>query len=252
MKRQTAMTAFAGLTLLLMISPAVPGAGGQTGNDLPLNTRRLSDKVLVAWVGDHTQTIDVVALSTLRSIVVIETNLIRSADIRIRRAIERTFGRSDVKYLINTHHHHDHTAGNQVYADACIVAHKAVLAGMKAELTGEGLTKLVEKFKTMSKEWADRLAGAAPDSREYNFFREGIILLKAAIEEFEDGFTSAFPSVLFEKSLTLDMGDTTLELYSFAGLHTPSDIVVFVPMRLRNAEACDICGVDAGILRAAL
>jgi glyoxylase-like metal-dependent hydrolase (beta-lactamase superfamily II) len=229
MKRSPATAALSGIALLLILSPAVRCSGGPTDDALPLNTRRLSDRVLVAWVGNCMQTIDVLALSTARGLVVIETNLIRSADVRIRREIEKTFGREDFKYLINTHHHHDHTGGNQVYADATIVGHKAALAGMKAELTGDGLAKLIDNFKATSKEWAEGLAKAEPDSEDARYFREGVALLEAAVVEFGEGFRPTYPSILFEKRLTLDMGDMTIELYSFAGLHSASDTVIFVP-----------------------
>ncbi len=205
-----------------------PGAA-PAGDELPLNTRRVGERVLVAWVGDHMQTIDVIALSTARGLVVIETNLLRSADVRIRRAIEREFGRKDFQYLINTHHHHDHTAGNQVYADATIVGHRAVPEGMRGELTGEGLVKLIEMFKDMSEEWGEAFKQAEPDSRDLDFLREGLVLLGRVIPELQEGFVPSFPTVTFEKNLFLDMGDMTLELYSFAGLHSASDIVVFVP-----------------------
>jgi len=226
---KTRILILAVLILLPGLSTAASVITAQEENQLPLNTRRLSDRVLIAWVGDHMQTIDVVALSTARGIVVIETNLVRSADIRIRRAIETAFGRKDFKYLINTHYHHDHTCGNQVYADATIVGHRTVPEGMKGELTGEGLVKLVDMFKTMLQDWGERLKRAASDSRDYHFFREGIILLKTAIGELQEGFTPTFPSVLFEKSLILDMGDMTLELYAVGGMHTASDIMIFVP-----------------------
>ena len=36
-------------------------------------------------------------------------------------------------------------------------------------------------------------------------------------------------TILFNKSMFLDMGDMTLELYSVGGTHTDSDIMVFVP-----------------------
>jgi glyoxylase-like metal-dependent hydrolase (beta-lactamase superfamily II) len=214
--------------LLLMFWPA-PGKTGQTGDELPLHTEKWSDRVLCAWVGDHMQMIRVVALSTARGIVVIETSLIRSADLRIRRAIETAFGRKDFKYLINTHFHHDHTAGNQVYADATVVGQRTVPEGMKGELTGEGLVKLIEKFRKMEVDWGEGFKNAAPDSREYHFFREGLILLKTAIGELQEGFQPTFPSVLFEKNLTLDMGDMTVELYAVGGTHTLSDIMIFVP-----------------------
>ena len=205
------------------------GPAAQASAELPLHTERFSERVLFAWVGDYMQTIRVVALSTARGVVVIEANLSRSADIRIRQAIEKEFGRKDIKYLVNTHFHHDHTAGNQVYADATIVGHRTVPEGMKSELTGEGLAKQIEKFKGMSQNWGERQKKAAPDSREFHFFREGLILLQTTLEELQTGFIPTFPTVLFEKSLVLDMGDMTVELYSVGGNHTASDIMIFVP-----------------------
>ena len=217
------------LALILAVSPFAQAPAPQTAADLPLHTERFSDRVLFAWAGDDMQLIRTVALSTARGVVVIEANLLRSVDARIRAAIEKEFGRKDIKYLINTHFHHDHTAGNQVYADATVVGHRTVPEGMKSELTGEGLTKQIEKFKGMQKDWGERLEKAPPDSKDARFFREGLIVLRAVIEELQTGFQPTFPSVLFEKSLFLDMGDMTVELYSVGGNHTPSDIMIFVP-----------------------
>jgi len=214
---------FAAITLFAQ------AAGGQNSVELPLHTQKFSDKVRFAWVGEYMQTIRVVALSTARGVIFIEANLSRSADVRIRQAIEKEFGRKDIKYLINTHFHHDHTAGNQVYADATIVGHRTVPEGMKSELTGEGLAKQIEKFKGMSQNWGERQKKAAPDSREFHFFREGLILLQTTLEELQTGFIPTFPTVLFDKSLVLDMGDRTVELYAVGGTHTPSDIMIFIP-----------------------
>jgi glyoxylase-like metal-dependent hydrolase (beta-lactamase superfamily II) len=221
---------YARIVLLLVgLSGPLPFTALQAGDELALNLKRLSDRVLIAWVGNHMQTIDVVGLRTARGLVVIETNLIRSADVRIRQAIEKEFGRSDFKYLINTHYHHDHTSGNQVYADATILGHKTSPAGMAQELTGEGLVKLIEKFRAMARDWREGLAQVEPDSDDYHFLREGVTLFEAAVKEYQDGFTPTYPTVLFEKNLIVDMGDVTLELYSVGGTHTSSDIMVFVP-----------------------
>jgi len=201
----------------------------QAGMELPLHQKRLSDRVLILWVCDYMQSIATVALATEKGLAVIETSLIRSHDARIRQAIEKEFGRNDFKYLINTHFHHDHTAGNQIYADATIVAHKNVPAGMREELTGEGLIKLVDKFEGMQTEREEALKHLDPQSREYKFTEEFIACLKLAIPELQNGFVPTFPSILFEKNLVLDMGDMTIELFSMGGMHTDSDIVVFVP-----------------------
>jgi glyoxylase-like metal-dependent hydrolase (beta-lactamase superfamily II) len=217
------------MVVICGISGVIPALSAQVEEDLPLHTKRLSDRVLIAWVGDYMQTIDVVALATARGIVVIETNLVRSADVRIRQAIEKEFGRKDFKYLINTHSHHDHTCGNQVYADATVVGHRAVPEEMKSELTGEGLVKLLARFEPMVADWEKRRDQAEPGSREYHRYREGVILGRTAIAELREGFVPTFPTVLFEKSLVLDMGDMTVELYSVGGTHTAGDIMIFVP-----------------------
>jgi len=219
----------AAIMLVLAAAPFAQATGGQNSVELPLHTQKYSDKVLFAWVGDYMQTIRVVALSTARGVVVIEANLSRSADVRIRQAIEKEFGRKDIKYLINTHFHHDHTAGNQVYADATIVGHRTVPEGMKSELTGEGLAKLLEMFNSHIQDWGERQKKAAPDSRDYHFFREGVILGKTTVAELQEGFKPTFPSVLFDNRLILDMGDMKVELYSVGGTHTPGDIMIFVP-----------------------
>ena len=215
---------FTTIILLTFLSMAL-----QAGMELPLHQKRLSNRVLIVWACDYMQSIATVALATEKGIVVIETSLIRSHDARIRQVIEKEFGRNDFKYLINTHFHHDHTAGNQVYADATIIGHINVPAGMREELTGEGLVKLVDKFKGMQKDREEALKHLESGSRDYKFTEEFIACLKLAIPELQSGFVPTYPTVLFEKNLILDMGDMTIELYSIGGMHTDSDIVVFVP-----------------------
>lgn len=219
------------ITAAFLIVMTLPGflLFAQETEVLPLHQKKLSEKVLIVWVGDAMQMIATVALATERGLVVIETSLIREHDARIRRAIEKEFGRSDFKYLINTHYHHDHTAGNQIYSEAEIIGHQNVPAGMKAELTGEGLVKLIDKFKGMLKGREAALKKLEPGSRDYVFMKEFVICLKMVIPELSSGFVPTFPTILFEKNLTLDMGDMTLELYAMGGTHTNSDIFVFIP-----------------------
>jgi glyoxylase-like metal-dependent hydrolase (beta-lactamase superfamily II) len=68
-----------------------------------------------------------------------------------------------------------------------------------------------------------------PATDRYKFTYEFIVCLKLAIAELQDGFIPTYPSIVFEKNMTLDMGDMTIELFSFGGMHTDSDIVIFVP-----------------------
>jgi glyoxylase-like metal-dependent hydrolase (beta-lactamase superfamily II) len=100
---------------------------------------------------------------------------------------------------------------------------------MKAELTGEGLARLVQSLETMFKTWEEGIRNEQPGSRNDRLAREGLAILPIAIKELQEGLAPAYPTILFDKSLVLDMGDLTLELYSFAGIHSDSDIVIFVP-----------------------
>ena len=201
----------------------------QAEGELPLHKERLSERVLKLWICDQMQSIAVIALATEKGIVVIDTNLQRSVDTRIRKAIEEEFGRSDFKYLINTHHHHDHTAGNQVYADLTIIGHRNLRAGMEGELTGDGLVALVEKFKGMKQFQQEEIKKHEPGTDEYVFNKEFLTLLDITLDEFSSGFVPTYPSIMYEKNMSLDMGDMTIELYSFGGLHADSATVIFVP-----------------------
>lgn len=94
----------AGIVLILTgLSWPHPVTAPQAAEELPLNLRRLSDRVLIAWVGNHMQTIDVVGLRTAR-----------------------------------------------------------------------GMVKLIEKFRTMAREWREGLTQVEPDSDDYHFLREGV------------------------------------------------------------------------------
>ncbi len=211
--------------LVLMGMPLL----GQVDSEMPLRQKRLSDKVLLVWAGDHLQTIATVAVATKKGIIVIDTCLTRTVDLRIRHAIEKEFGRNDLKYLINTHYHHDHTAGNQVYADTEIIAHKNVPRGMEKELTGKGLESLLEKFKGMLEEAEKALKSDEPLPVSEEYVREFVAYHKSAVRDFTHGFVPTYPTILFEKTMMLDMGDVTIEVYSFIRGHTDSDIMVCVP-----------------------
>jgi len=66
-----------------------------------------------------------------------------------------------------------------------------------------------------------------PVSEQY--IKEFVAYHKSAVRDFTHGFVPTYPTILFEKSMMLDMGDVTIEVYSFIRGHTDSDIMVYVP-----------------------
>jgi len=72
------------------------------------------------------------------SLVVVDTWSSPQAAASTKALIDQRFHKP-VSHVINTHHHWDHTFGNQVFSDAVIVGHRLCAEDMKADYgTGRG------------------------------------------------------------------------------------------------------------------
>jgi cyclase len=121
--------------------------------------------------------------------VVIDTVATARRAARLRESVER-IGAGPVRTLVNTHHHGDHTFGNDVFGAVTIVAHHAARTEMAA--SGLGLTALWPQV-----DWGEvRLA---------------------------------LPTLTFEGRLTLHVGDRPAELVHVGPAHTTNDVVVWLP-----------------------
>jgi glyoxylase-like metal-dependent hydrolase (beta-lactamase superfamily II) len=88
---------------------------GLADDEIRVTTERVTDHVLVLRAGTSPQGPNVTAVATEKGIVVIDSHMAPSIALKMRRRIEKEFGRDDFAYLINTHHHFDHSNGNQVF-----------------------------------------------------------------------------------------------------------------------------------------
>jgi cyclase len=104
-----------------------------------------------------------------------------------------------VRFLVNTHHHYDHTFGNQAF-EAAIIAHCG-LAGELAQAVSRDLSPMAV---------AARLSDHPED--------------RCLVEELE----VTYPNILFQDRLVLDMPPQRLVLQHLGG-HTPDSIVVDLP-----------------------
>ena len=119
-----------------------------------INFERLNEKTLIVRAGTIYPDM-VVAIASQKGIILIDSGISPTLSKEYRKIIEREFGRKDFAYVINTHHHFDHTNGNQVFNDAIIVAH-------------ENCAKEMEKFNA-----GDQCQLLFPSGDNYNslFFR---------------------------------------------------------------------------------
>ena len=213
--------------IFLTLIPAAPARPDQADAGLPVRLNRLSDRVVVAWVGDFAQGNQMIAVASKKGIVLIDTYASRAQQQLIRTAIEKEFGRRDFFCVVNTHQHYDHTNGNPLYADLPIIAHAAAREGMRSDAqkipawiarVNRGIQGMEEKQKTLDFETVEGKTN-----------RENIAYWRTVIWDMENGHVPTYPNITFNDRLSVDLGDLTLELFSFPGLHTKGDILAYIP-----------------------
>lgn len=211
--------------LVVLAGPALALAEDVAG--LPLHVRKIGDTAIRVWLGDYISSTAVVAVPTSKGIVVIDTLGNPALDREVRKVIARELKRDDFKYLINTHDHLDHTGGNSVYADCVIVGHERCADAVKAALERrkEALRWYEQRLPELEKEAAAKPA----DSPEGRRLREELVVDRLLYDAMKSGEMPPLPTRTFADRTTLDLGDEKLELYYIGGMHSASDIAVFVP-----------------------
>ncbi|MFC1627694.1 MBL fold metallo-hydrolase [Gemmatimonadota bacterium] len=217
------------ITWIAASLPAAP-ARGQAQEEIPVNSRRLSERTLLTWACDHFQGTNMIVLTTTEGLVVIDTGLSPTMVRRQRELVEQELGRNDFRYVINTHVHNDHAFANEVFPEATVVGHEASVAEMRREV--ELIPELLERLREGQAsylEWAEWAAGegAAPD--EELQAREGIAAFAVGIGDLERGITPRYPSLTFSGHESFQVGDLQFLLYTFMGFHSGSDILILVP-----------------------
>ncbi len=198
----------------------------QTINGLPVHVKELSPDVIRMWVGDYISSTAVSAIRTAKGIVVIDTTECPEQDKVFRKITEKHFG-SKIKYLINTHEHGDHTTGNFLYRDCEIIAHQSCVDGMKNRVTDR--KRVIQWFKSYIPQMEQKLKEMKAGSDKYKQQKEDITVKKMRFKSLLAKHPMQLPTKTFKESMKLDMGNKTIELLYAGGIHTTSDIFVFIP-----------------------
>ncbi|MBU8871450.1 MAG: MBL fold metallo-hydrolase [Gemmatimonadales bacterium] len=215
------------LLIVLSLILTAPVATAETVAGLPLHIQKFDSGAIRVWIGDHISSTATVAFATEEGLVIIDTTGNPEVDGELRRVIARELARDDFKILINTHEHRDHTGGNSVYADCTIVGHELVEEGMK--LNADRRQGIIDWFTNRIPELEGELAKLAEDDPEAERIREDLILKRLELKVAQAGGKSFPPTKTFSDRMVLNLGDTTFELYYIGGMHSASDIAIFVP-----------------------
>jgi glyoxylase-like metal-dependent hydrolase (beta-lactamase superfamily II) len=208
---------------------AVLSCAAESVEGLPLHVKTIAPGVVRVWVGNYVSSTAVSAIATEKGIVVIDSTDLPKLDQAFRKVIARELGRSDFKYLINTHGHSDHTNGNGVYGDCEIIAHEAVPAMMRENFND--FPRLIAWYKEDAQRQKDQIASGQSSEEQKAAAAESLIIDSLTAEFLTSSPKPAFPTKTFRDKLVLDCGDVTLELYQGGGTHTRSDIFILFPQK---------------------
>jgi len=192
-----------------------------------INFERLNDKTLIVKAGTVYPDM-VVAISSQKGIILIDSGISPTLSKEYRNIIEEEFGRDDFAYVINTHHHFDHTNGNQVFSDAMIIAHENSVKEMLKSI--EGKTEFIKSRRERFLR-RERLAQTLnPEIALCKRLNDLVFMSRNMCNDLESNFTLTLPSLTFNKKLSINLGDMHLELFHFPpGFHSNNDLIAVIP-----------------------
>lgn len=218
-KDSRALVAF----FVVLLGACAPGASQESPIEIHIDVHRVSSRVVVLESLDA----NVTAIAAEKGVVLIDTHRSPSVMKQLVKAVERELGRSDIRYVVNTHGHWDHASGNQLFPDAVLIGHESCPEYMRQNpLDSLGNKWYLEERLSISRHVLNGLREDDPPAAR---LRGEVMARGMIVRDLAGGYIVTPPSRTFRDRLSLDLGDVTLAL-AFAGEnHTDNDIIAYVP-----------------------
>jgi glyoxylase-like metal-dependent hydrolase (beta-lactamase superfamily II) len=212
-----------GMTTAVILGVAL--AGQQ--QDLPFRVNKVNTRVTILIPGRSAPPSATTVVTTPKGLLLIDTGLSPRMAEMTRRRIKQELGRDDVIRIINTHHHFDHTGGNQTYPGADIVGHERVPAGIR-QFQAE-LSQFIAGRTARIAEQETELKATEAGSDRARSLEETIAINRILIEDLRGRWVPTPPTLTFTDSAELRTGDLDIRLWHVGLAHTDSDIIVHIP-----------------------
>lgn len=196
----------------------------------------VTGRVTVAyWAGGVDRRCNLTAIQTRLGLVLIDTEMSPRIMAPIKAKLERTLGRNDWVYVINTHAHDSHAGGNSLFPKATIVGHENLAADMDEWLVrrqtdpGWRMRELrrIDQFIQNFTAALPHASGRSP--AEARQVRGEIRFWELQRQDLQDSYPIVKPQLTFRDNHTLDLGDVRVQLIFFGKSHSTSDILIYVP-----------------------
>ncbi len=169
-------------------------------------------------------------------VVVVDAQFTRMATIENIAALRRITSKP-VSYVINTHWHDDHVAGNQVYRDTFPDVRFIAQANTRADLQTKGRDNRRDQVRyapAVAAHYQKLLdMGLGIDSTPATpMERAAVSSALAIIGQYvaeNEGFREVLPDTVVDRRMTLVRGRRTIELRWFGRGNTRGDLVTYLP-----------------------
>ena len=208
------------------------GCSSNQNNQNVLDSKKIDTLIKVQKVNDRTVVVNfgfdaVTAIKTMHGIVLVDAGISTVLTDKYRNTIENVFHQNDYVYVINTHGHHDHIAGNGIFSKAKVVGHENCKNDISERWTNPeksmiNLSKIVEDYE-------QQLQQAMPNTSGWNDIFTQKIRYMSAFWDVKNHVSVKLPDITFSDSLKIELGDTTIEMIYFGKFHSNSDILIYVP-----------------------
>ncbi len=197
---------------------------------------KITDRITVAyWLGGVDRRCNLTAIRTQKGLVIIDTEMSPGIMAPIKAKLERTLGRDDWAYVINTHAHDSHAGGNCLFSNAVVVGHTNLAADMREWLVrrqtdSEWRMRELQRLDQFIQYYTNALSQASRRrAADAHRIRGEIRFLELQRQDLRDTYPVIKPSLTFRDKHTLELGDVQLQLVFFGKSHSTSDILIYVP-----------------------
>lgn len=208
---------------------------GCSSNQINLNkseSQKIDSLIQIQKVNDRTVIVKfgfdaVTAIRTTDGIVLVDAGISTLLTDKYRKTIDNVFHQNDYVYVINTHGHHDHIAGNSIFSKAKIVGHVNCHYNISERWTNPeksmiNLSKIVEDYE-------QQLQQAMPNTAGWDDIFTQKIRYMSAFWDVKNHASVKLPDITFSDSMKIEPGHTTIEMIYFGKFHSDSDILIYVP-----------------------
>jgi glyoxylase-like metal-dependent hydrolase (beta-lactamase superfamily II) len=210
------------VALFLFIASAFAHDGVSRQDKGPFTLKKLTDDIYVLYGRGG----NIGICATPEGVVVIDDQF---ADLAPGIAAQiKTISDKPVKFLINTHHHFDHTGGNEFFIKmTTIVAHDNVRKHMLAapQETIENQTARIQRLEKQLREAKD------PQSKEVADLKGQIEAAKKNVEAARAIKISDVPApnITFSREMRIYVGGKEIQVFHAKRGHTDGDSIIYFP-----------------------